>query len=130
MDMLVLPSETQPNWEEQFGRVIPEAMACGAAVVGSDSGEIPFLIRRGKGGLVFTQRRPDELALVLLQLITRPKLRRELAENGRRWVEEEISLPAVAKKMIGAFEAAASIPHRGHTGELRSIKPSHAFAQS
>jgi glycosyltransferase involved in cell wall biosynthesis len=53
MDMLVLPSETQPNWEEQFGRVIPEAMACGAAVVGSDSGEIPHLIRQSEGGLMF-----------------------------------------------------------------------------
>ena len=130
MDMLVLPSETQPNWEEQFGRVIPEAMACGAAVVGSDSGEIPFLIRRGRGGLVFSQRQSDELAVVLLQLITRPKLRRELAENGRRWVEEEISLPAVAKKMVSAFETAVSIPNRGHTGDLGSIRSNHAFAQS
>ncbi|MEI8311440.1 MAG: glycosyltransferase, partial [Verrucomicrobiota bacterium] len=48
-DLLVVPSETQPNWKEQFGRVIVEAMACGTPVVGSDSGEIPALIRAHDG---------------------------------------------------------------------------------
>jgi glycosyltransferase involved in cell wall biosynthesis len=28
-DLLVVPSETQPNWKEQFGRVITEAMSAG-----------------------------------------------------------------------------------------------------
>ncbi|MCB1277991.1 glycosyltransferase family 4 protein [Prosthecobacter sp.] len=130
MDMLVLPSETQPNWEEQFGRVIPEAMACGTPVIGSDSGEIPHLIRRGEGGLVFTQRQPDEFAVALRQLITGPKLRRQLAENGRHWVEHEISLPAVAGKMIEAFETAVMKQDRGQVAaQMLLPKPSHALAQ-
>lgn len=40
-DALVLPSVTRPNWIEQFGRVLPEAMACETPVIGSSSGEIP-----------------------------------------------------------------------------------------
>ena len=40
-DLLVLPSETQPNWKEQFGRVLVEALACGTPVIGSYFGEIP-----------------------------------------------------------------------------------------
>ncbi len=28
LDVLVLPSRTLPNWKEQFGRVLIEAMAC------------------------------------------------------------------------------------------------------
>lgn len=40
LDVLVLPSRTLPNWKEQFGRVLIEAMACQVPVVGSDSGEI------------------------------------------------------------------------------------------
>lgn len=131
MDMLVLPSETQPNWEEQFGRVIPEAMACGAAVIGSDSGEIPYLIRRGEGGLVFTQRQPHELAVALRQLITSPKLRSQLAENGRHWVEHEISIPAVAGKMIDAFETAVRNHKREGIGQETLLPDTrHAFAQS
>jgi len=112
MDMLVLPSETQPNWEEQFGRVIPEAMACGAAVVGSDSGEIPHLIRQSKGGLIFSQRQPTELAASFRKLIVDPDLRHKLAEDGRTWVERDISLPAVARRMIDAFESSSASKQR------------------
>ncbi|WP_395744615.1 glycosyltransferase family 4 protein [Prosthecobacter sp.] len=130
MDMLVLPSETQPNWEEQFGRVIPEAMACGAAVIGSSSGEIPHLIRQSEGGLVFTQRSSDELAVALRQLISGPKLRRQLAENGRHWVERDISIPAVALKMIDAFTAAAKNQQAGRAENRQPFSSTHALAQS
>ncbi|MBD2691505.1 glycosyltransferase family 4 protein [Anabaena catenula] len=44
MDMLVAPSQTMPNWKEQFGRMLIEAFACGVPVIGSDSGEIPYVI--------------------------------------------------------------------------------------
>lgn len=115
MDMLVLPSETQTNWEEQFGRVIPEAMACGAAVVGSDSGEIPHLIRQSSGGLIFRQRYSTELASALRRLLVDPALRQQLARDGRDWVERDISLPAVARRMIDAFETATPPKKRERT---------------
>jgi glycosyltransferase involved in cell wall biosynthesis len=44
MDVLALPSRTTPRWCEQFGRILIEAMACGVPVVGSRSGEIPYVI--------------------------------------------------------------------------------------
>jgi glycosyltransferase involved in cell wall biosynthesis len=44
VDILIVPSRTTAYWKEQFGRVIVEAMACGTIVLGSDSGEIPFVI--------------------------------------------------------------------------------------
>jgi glycosyltransferase involved in cell wall biosynthesis len=106
MDVLVLPSETQSNWKEQFGRVIPEALACGAAVVGSDSGEIPNLIRQSGGGLVFRERDPEALAQALRTMSTEPQRREEMASAGRAWVVENISLDSVAKRMIETFEAA------------------------
>jgi glycosyltransferase involved in cell wall biosynthesis len=105
MDVLVLPSETQPNWKEQFGRVIPEALACGAAVVGSDSGEIPKLITESGGGLVFPERDAEALAVALRKMIENPPERRAMAERGRKWVSEEISLGSVADRMIETFEA-------------------------
>jgi len=103
-DLLVVPSDTQPNWKEQFGRVITEAMACGTPVVGSSSGEIPNLIHKGDGGLVFPEKNADELAKCLRSLMTQKDLRQKYAENGRKWVEREGSLSAVAKKMAATLE--------------------------
>ena len=103
LDVLVLPSETQPNWKEQFGRVIPEALACGAAVVGSDSGEIPKLIRASEGGLVFPERSAEALANALRGLIVNREERQAMAERGRRWVNEHISLELVAARMVATI---------------------------
>ena len=49
----MLPSLTRPNWKEQFGRVLIEAMASGVPVIGSDSGAIPDVI--GQAGLIFPE---------------------------------------------------------------------------
>ena len=105
-DVLVVPSETQPNWKEQFGRVVTEAMACETPVIGSSSGEIPNLIRKSLGGMIFPEKNPGEFARCLRQMITDKDLHKKLGENGRKWVESEVSLSAVAKRMAATLEEA------------------------
>jgi hypothetical protein len=39
-------------------------------------------------------------------MITQKDLRQKLGENGRKWVESEVSLSAVAKKMATTLEMA------------------------
>jgi glycosyltransferase involved in cell wall biosynthesis len=94
LDVLVLPSRTTPTWKEQFGRVIIEALWCGVPVVGSDSGEIPWLIGLTEGGLVFPEGDRESLARQLAKLREQPALRRQLAENGRLAVERLFSVGA------------------------------------
>jgi glycosyltransferase involved in cell wall biosynthesis len=106
LDILVLPSETRPNWSEQFGRVLIEAMACGACVVGSDSGEIPNIIRTSGGGRIFPEANPTALARVLKDMIGDDNQRKELARAGGTWATKNVSLPAVASSVAGAMEAA------------------------
>ncbi|MEI6493331.1 MAG: glycosyltransferase [Verrucomicrobiota bacterium] len=108
-DLLVVPSETQSNWKEQFGRVIVEAMACGTPVVGSDSGEIPVLILASGGGLVFPERDADALSDCIRRLIGQPELRRQMALRGKKWVGESATLQVVARRMAGAMEEAAGL---------------------
>lgn len=81
LDILVVPSLTQPNWKEQFGRVIMEAMACGVAVVGSTSGEIPQVL--GDAGIIVPEGDADALARALDALRQNPTRRHELGRLGR-----------------------------------------------
>ncbi|MDX2080508.1 MAG: glycosyltransferase [Terrimicrobiaceae bacterium] len=105
MDVLVVPSETQPTWKEQFGRVIVEAWACGTAVIGSDSGEIPHLIAESRGGLVFPERDAGALAARIREMIADAGLRHSSAENGRAWVEANLDQRIVARRMADVFGA-------------------------
>ncbi len=43
-DLFVLPSIPTPVWEEQFGMVLAESMACGKAVISTQSGAIPEVV--------------------------------------------------------------------------------------
>lgn len=81
LDAFVLPSRTRPNWMEQFGRVLIEAMACGVATLGSDSGEIPHVL--GDAGIVFAEGDADALAAHLQRLLDEPEQRRQWGERGR-----------------------------------------------
>jgi glycosyltransferase involved in cell wall biosynthesis len=99
LDVLVLPSRTTPTWKEQFGRTIVEALWCGVPVVGSDSGEIPWLIELTGGGLVFAEGDRQALAARLTELREHPQLRRELASRGRARVQELFSVPAATDRL-------------------------------
>jgi len=101
MDALVLPSHTTAGWKEQFGRVLIEAMACGVAVVGSDSGEVPATM--GGAGLVFPEADPSALARALDRLRSRPALRRSLVKRGARRARQ-FSWDAVAGKLGDIFQ--------------------------
>lgn len=93
MDVLVLPSRQAGFEQEQFGRALVEAMACGVAVVGSDSGAIPEVV--GDGGLIFPAG--DALALAdRLASLADPIRRAELARRGLRRVRERFSWAAWA----------------------------------
>lgn len=103
-DLLVLPSETRPNWKEQFGRVIIEAIACGTPVVGSDSGEIPYLIQATSGGLTFPEGQSKALAEQLQQLILNPSLRSQLVEQGRQAVLQNYTNASLAQRFAQTVE--------------------------
>jgi glycosyltransferase involved in cell wall biosynthesis len=103
LDILVLPSRTTPRWKEQFGRVLPEAMASELAVVGSRSGEIPEVI--GEAGLVFDEDNAYQLREALRLLLDHPAERRRLGEAGRARVEERFSQRVVAQSTVDFYNA-------------------------
>jgi glycosyltransferase involved in cell wall biosynthesis len=104
MDVLALPSRTTPRWKEQFGRVIVEALWCGLPVVGSDSGEIPWLVERTGGGMVFPEGDIGALSARLAQLRGDPELRARLAATGRAAVERSFAVPAATDALQALLE--------------------------
>ena len=89
-DVVVLPSQSTPRWREQFGRVLPEAMACEVPVIGTRSGNIPDLV--GDAGLLVPEGDPAVIANAILRVKTEPGLKETLAHKGRARVVEGYSL--------------------------------------
>ncbi|MFN8440838.1 MAG: glycosyltransferase [Caldilineaceae bacterium] len=101
LDLFVLPSRTLPNWKEQFGRVLIEAMACEVVVIGSNSGEIPNVI--GEAGMVFPEGDVAQLRSQLQHLLDYPDERQRLAKLGRQRVLVHYSMAQIAQQTVDIY---------------------------
>ena len=117
VDALAVPSLTQPNWMEQFGRVLIEAMACATPVVGSDSGEIPRVI--GDAGLVTPEGDVAALRAALLRLEGDPALRARLAELGRARALRLYTNEAAAANIVGVYRQALAAASQANQAGAR-----------
>ena len=92
-----------PNWKEQFGRMIVEAFATGIPMIGSDSGEIPHVIR--DAGLVVGEKDIAGWATAIGGLLEDDRRRRELGERGLVRARQEFAWPVVARRYLDFFES-------------------------
>ncbi len=104
VDILAVPSHTTKSWKEQFGRVLIEAMACGVPVIGSSSGEIPNVIRKTGGGLIFPEKDTKDLAEKICELLKNDGKRKELGRRGREKVIELYSYEVVARQFYEVYK--------------------------
>jgi len=110
MSTLVLPSQTTyqfktltaVGWKEQFGHVLIEAMACQVPVIGSDSGEIPYVIE--DAGLTFPEGNVDALRDRLLQLMSHPNLATDLAKRGYERAMAHYTNRAIAQQQLDFYK--------------------------
>lgn len=100
-DVLVAPSQTAPNWKEQFGRMLIEAFACGVAVIGSDSGEIPRVI--DDAGVVVGEKDVEGWARAIERLLRDEEVRKEVAQRGHDRCRSLYSTDAVADKWVALY---------------------------
>lgn len=106
LDVLVIPSRTQANWKEQYGRVIIEAMSSGTVVIGSDSGAIPDVI--GDAGLVFPEDDLDSLQTLLGKTISDAAYRQCLMTQGRERVLMNFTQEQVAAQTVEIYRQLAN----------------------
>ncbi|MEP6747113.1 MAG: glycosyltransferase family 4 protein [Bacteroidota bacterium] len=71
---LLVPSA----WEEPFGNVVLEGMACGCVPIASDGGGLPEAV--GNAGLTFRRNDIESFVTCIRRLLNDPKLERQLRE--------------------------------------------------
>jgi phosphatidyl-myo-inositol dimannoside synthase len=101
MDLLCTPSRTTRRWVEQLGRMLTEAMACGVPVVGSDGGEIPFVI--DEAGIIAPEDDVRGWTAAIDVLLADPARRAELAAQGLARARDVFALDVVARRHLDFF---------------------------
>ena len=106
-DIVAVPSVVK----EQYGRVAPEAMACGCTVVVSDIGALPELV--GDAGVTVAPHDVDALSVTIGNLLANPQRRAALASRAQARARAELSLDRQAALLDLLFRRIAGIgPNR------------------
>ena len=84
--------------------VLMEALALDVPVVAPHVAGIPELVVHDETGLLYRPADWDDLAAQLIRLANDPELRRRLADNGRRRVEEEFEIGRAVEPLHRRFE--------------------------
>ena len=104
LDVLVLASRTQSNWQEQFGRVLIEAMAAGVPVVAARCGAIPDVV--GDAGILVDEENHAGIRDGILSLLENEDMRSRLAEAGWNRIGKMYTQEYVASLYAKAFQEA------------------------
>ena len=86
------------EWEEPFGLVMIESMACGTPVIASRHGAVPEVIEHGRSGIVVEHYR--DMAAALDQADALDPL------ECRRYVEKRFAPERMVQDYVAAYEAA------------------------
>jgi glycosyltransferase involved in cell wall biosynthesis len=91
------------RWNEAFGQVITEAMACGRPVVGTRVGGIPEVIADGKSGFLVNRGDAEGLAQRILQLAADPELRNRMGQEGYRLAQKQFEMGDIVRQVIDLY---------------------------
>ncbi|MCU1274672.1 MAG: glycosyl transferase, group 1, partial [Bryobacterales bacterium] len=94
------------RWQEAFGWVIAEAMACCKPVVATSVGGIPEVVQDGVTGFLVPHANPQALADKLLVLLADAGLRRRMGCAGRLAAETKFNLKRTTAKLISLYGVA------------------------
>lgn len=108
-DVVIVPSIAVPRWQEQFGAVLIEAMACGRALVASDCGSIPEVV--GDAGIIFPQANYVDLARAIQGLYNNRALLEDLGAEGRQRVLKNFSNEVVADQIAQVYNNIITAVH-------------------
>jgi glycosyltransferase involved in cell wall biosynthesis len=108
LDIFVLPSYSTPDWKEQFGLTLAQAMLAGVACIGSASGAIPEVL--DGCGVVVPERDAQSLAQALGQLCESADLRAQWGAKAQALARRRYTNEVVAAGHLSAFSPKIESP--------------------
>lgn len=102
-DVLVLPSQPTPVWQEQFGYVLLESMACGKPVISTMSGSIPEVV--GDAGMLVAPNDFVSLSNALEEVMGNDMVRSELGRRGRARACDVFDLRKIVGDLKSHYES-------------------------
>ncbi len=99
-DVCVVPSV----WQEQFGLVGPEAMACGLPCVGSDIGGIPEWLHHDCWGMLVPPGNKQHLASAMTTYLSHRDLAYQQGLAGQKFAREQYNAARYEQDMLQLIE--------------------------
>jgi glycosyltransferase involved in cell wall biosynthesis len=94
-----------PSLYEALPMVVLEAMACSKAVIASNVGGIPLLVRNGISGFLAKPGDPEDLEKFMTALYEDRKLRESMGSSGRELVEKEFSVDRMVDRTLAVYNS-------------------------
>lgn len=91
-----------PSWNENFGNVVLEALACGRPVAVTKEVGLAEAVAGARAGIVIPGEAED-MATALKSLLSDPAELTFMGQRGRAWVEQTFAWPAVAAQMEAVY---------------------------
>ncbi len=104
-DVVVVPFRTTDG-PSDYPLIILEAMAMGTAVIGTEIGGIPEIIRHGETGLLVPKEDPVRLAEAIIPVVENPRTRVHFVAAGRDLVRARFSPEVAAQTWKEIYDAA------------------------
>lgn len=97
-----------PSYSENFGNVVIESMACETPVIISDNVGIYKEVEKANAGLIVKTDIYD-LYNGIKRLIENKELRKTIAANGKKLVEDKYNIAKIAEQMVNTYENILSV---------------------
>ena len=98
------------------------AMSCGRPVAYIGPGEGGQLVKNANAGLVLEQGDPNAIAAAICQLATDPRLAESMGQNGRKFIEENLSWPFLVDRWFQELTGRIRLSETQTQHQLEAVK--------
>lgn len=104
-DVFVLPSLANKTGTEALGLALMEAMSSGCAVIGTNIGGIPSLIKNRHNGILVPQKDSKEMAKAVIMLLKNKKKAETIGKNASNFIRRKYSWDKIGMEFINIYKS-------------------------